>query len=106
MDSIHPVTVPFEPLTFPLRAAAKEYPQKTAVITPETGGKEYSYEWLDKKSSAFAAALEGLGVKPRDHIALWLKNSMEYIGSSDDNFHSFHLQRGYLCKRKRYMRMN
>src|SRR5512136_22691 len=79
MDSIRPVDVPSEPLTFPLRRAAKEYPQKVAVITPEAGGKEYSYEWLDEKSSALAASLEGLGVRPRDHIALWLKNSMEYI---------------------------
>ena len=79
MNSIRPIVVPLEPLTFPLRTAAKEYPQKTAIITPEAGGKEYSYEWLDEKSSAFAASLEDLGVKPRDHIALWLKNSMEYI---------------------------
>ncbi len=74
-----PVVVPLEPLTFPLRRAAKDYPQKVAVITPEAGGKEYSYEWLDEKSSALAASLEGLGVTPGDHIAVWLKNSMEYI---------------------------
>ena len=79
MDSIRPVVVPLEPLTFPLRRSAKEYPQKTAVITPEAGGKEYSYAWLDEKSSALAASLASLGVKPRDHVALWLKNTMEYI---------------------------
>jgi acyl-CoA synthetase (AMP-forming)/AMP-acid ligase II len=74
-----PVTVPLEPLTFPLRRAAEEYPDKVAVITPEAGGKEYTYQWLEENSSAFAASLASLGVKPQDHIALWMKNSMEYI---------------------------
>ncbi len=76
---MRPVAVPLEPLTFPLRRAAEDHPQKIAVIAPEAGGKEYSYEWLDEKSSALAASLEGLGVKPGDHVAVWLKNSMEYI---------------------------
>src|SRR5512136_23090 len=79
MDSIRPVVVPLEPLTFPLRTAAREYPQKTAVITPEAGGKEYSYEWLEEKSSALAASLASLGVKPQDRVALWIRNSLEYI---------------------------
>jgi acyl-CoA synthetase (AMP-forming)/AMP-acid ligase II len=80
MNLIHPpITVPLEPLTFPLRQAAKEYPEKVAVITPEAGGKEYSYQWLEENSSAFAASLASLGVEPRDHIALWMKNSLEYI---------------------------
>src|SRR4030066_1341141 len=74
-----PVPVPLEPLTFPLRRAAEEYPDKVAVITPEAGGKEYTYQWLEENSSAFAASLASLGVKPKDHIALWMKNSMEYI---------------------------
>ena len=55
-----PVTVPLEPLTFPLRRAAEEYPEKVAVITPEAGGKEYSYQWLEANSSAFAPTLAGL----------------------------------------------
>ena len=80
MNSIHPpITVPLEPLTFPLRRAAQEYPKKVAVIEPEKGGKEYSYQWLEENSSALAASLAGMGVKPRDHIALWMKNSLEYI---------------------------
>ena len=80
MNLIHPpITVPLEPLTFPLRRAAEEYPEKVAVITPEAGGKEYSYQWLEENSSAFAASLASLGVEPQDHIALWMKNSMEYI---------------------------
>ena len=80
MNSIHPpITVPLEPLTFPLRQAAKEYPEKVAVITPETGGKEYSYRWLEENSSALAASLAKMGVEPEDRIALWMKNSLEYI---------------------------
>lgn len=80
MNRIHPpVTVPLEPLTFPLRRAAEEYPEKVAVITPEAGGKEYSYQWLEENASALAASLANLGVEPRDHIALWMKNSLEYI---------------------------
>ena len=80
MNSIHPpITVPLEPLTFPLRRAAEAYPEKVAVITPETGGKEYSYQWLEENSSALAASLAGMGVEPEDRIALWMKNSLEYI---------------------------
>jgi len=79
MDSIRPIVVPLEPLTFPLRRAAKEHPKKVAVITPEAGGKEYSYEWLEEKSSALAASLANLGIKPQDRVALWIRNSLEYI---------------------------
>jgi len=80
MNRIHPpITVPSESLTFPLRRAAKEYPKKVAVIEPEKGGKEYSYHWLEENSSALAASLADMGVEPQDRIALWMKNSMEYI---------------------------
>jgi len=79
MNSIRPIVVPLEPLTFPLRRSAQEYAQKIGVITPEAGGKEYSYEWLDEKSSALAASLASVGVKPQDRVALWIRNSMEYI---------------------------
>jgi acyl-CoA synthetase (AMP-forming)/AMP-acid ligase II len=80
MYLIHPpITVPSESLTFPLRRAAKEYPQKIAVIEPEKGGREYSYHWLEKNSSILAASLAGIGVETGDRVALWLKNSIEYI---------------------------
>src|SRR4030066_1616352 len=74
-----PITVPSESLTFPLRRAAQEYPEKVAVIEPEKGGKEYSYRWLQENSSILAASLAAKGVKPGDRIALWMKNSLEYI---------------------------
>jgi acyl-CoA synthetase (AMP-forming)/AMP-acid ligase II len=80
MNLIHPpITVPLEPLTFPLRRAAEAYPKKVAVVEPEKGGKEYSYQWLEENSSALAASLASMGVEPGDHIAVWLKNSLEYI---------------------------
>ncbi|MGZ3605429.1 MAG: class I adenylate-forming enzyme family protein [Thermodesulfobacteriota bacterium] len=79
MGPVLPIVVPLEPLTFPLRRAAEKYPQKTSVITPEAGGKEYSYEWLEEKSSALAASLANLGIKPQDRVALWIRNSLEYI---------------------------
>ncbi len=74
-----PLTVPSESLTFPLRRSALEYPDKVAVVEPEKGGKEYSYRRLEDHSSLLAAALAARGVKPGDRIALWMKNSLEYI---------------------------
>ena len=73
------VSIPNEPLTFPLRRAAREYPDKIAVITPEAERKEYTYRWLEEASSRLAASLAGLGVSPGDRVGLWLKNSVEYI---------------------------
>jgi len=74
-----PIKVPLESLTFPLRKAAKDYPKRVAVIEPEAGGKEYTYQWLDEKSSVLAASLAGMGVEPGDRIVLWMKNSLGYI---------------------------
>lgn len=74
-----PVSIPNEPLTFPLRRAAREFPDKIAVITPEAERKEYTYRWLEEASSRLAASLAGLGVSPGDRVGLWLKNSVEYI---------------------------
>lgn len=74
-----PVSVPSESLTFPLRQAAASRPDKVAVITPETGAQEYTYRWLEEKSSGLAASLARLGIAPGDRVALWMKNSVEYI---------------------------
>jgi acyl-CoA synthetase (AMP-forming)/AMP-acid ligase II len=80
MNLTHPpVTVPSESLTFPLRKAAREYPEKVAVIEPEAGGKEYTYQWLDENSSVLAASLAGMGVEAGDRVGLWMKNSLGYI---------------------------
>ncbi|NJD61130.1 MAG: long-chain fatty acid--CoA ligase [Deltaproteobacteria bacterium] len=74
-----PVSVPSESLTYPLRQAAASRPDKAAVITPETGGQEYTYRWLEEKSSCLAASLARLGLAPGGRVALWMKNSVEYI---------------------------
>jgi acyl-CoA synthetase (AMP-forming)/AMP-acid ligase II len=73
------INIPLAPLTSPLHHAAEKFPDKTAVICPEAGGRETSYRWLDDASSVMAASLAALGVFPGDRVALWLKNSLEYI---------------------------
>ena len=74
-----PINIPLESLTFPLRRAATAFPEKIAVITPEAGGWEVSYRWLEDHSSILASSLERLGVVPGDRVGLWLKNSLETI---------------------------
>jgi acyl-CoA synthetase (AMP-forming)/AMP-acid ligase II len=74
-----PITIPSESLTFPLRNAAHRFPEKIAVISPEAGGKETTYRSLEEQSSLIAAALAGAGIRPGDRVALWMKNSLEYI---------------------------
>src|SRR5271157_4594511 len=74
-----PVQVPREALTFPLREAADRFPNKVAVVEPEAGGREWTYAVLEDRSSALAASLADLGIKPGDRVALWMKNSVEYI---------------------------
>ncbi len=76
-----PVAVPNEPLTWPLRRAARERPDKVAVIAPESGGREYTYRWLEEASSRLAAGLAGLGVCEGDRVGLWLPNGVAYIVS-------------------------
>ncbi len=76
-----PVSIPNEPLTWPLRRAAREHPDKVAVIAPESGGREYTYRWLDEASSRLAASLTGLGVADGDRVALWLPNGVAYVVS-------------------------
>jgi acyl-CoA synthetase (AMP-forming)/AMP-acid ligase II len=74
-----PIDVPPESLTFPLRQAAEKYPEKVAIISPEAGGKETTYRWLEDHSSVLAASLADLGVSLGDRVGLWMKNSLEYI---------------------------
>ncbi|MGO9116777.1 MAG: class I adenylate-forming enzyme family protein [Desulfomonilaceae bacterium] len=74
-----PIRVPRESLTFPLREAARNFPDKVAVIEPEAGGREWTYATLEDQSSALAASLVELGIRPGDRVALWIKNSVEYI---------------------------
>jgi len=73
------IIVPRESLTFPLRQSAERFPDKVALIGPEAGGQSTTYRWLEDHSSILAASLADLGVEPGDRVALWMKNSREYI---------------------------
>jgi acyl-CoA synthetase (AMP-forming)/AMP-acid ligase II len=74
-----PVSVPRESLTYPLRRAAREWPEKVAVIAPEAGGKEHTYRWIEERSSALAGSLARLGVASGERVGLWMRNGVEYI---------------------------
>jgi acyl-CoA synthetase (AMP-forming)/AMP-acid ligase II len=74
-----PIIVPSESLTFPLREAARRFPGKVAVIVPEAGGKKITYRSLEEQSSLLGAALAAAGIRQGDRVALWMKNSLEYI---------------------------
>ncbi len=41
-------------------------------------GKDYSYEWVDRLSQAFAAYLQGLGLARGDRVALMMPNVPQY----------------------------
>lgn len=80
MKSTRPaLDVPDKFLTDPLTQAARRFPNKVAVVEPEAGDRKWTYRELDELSSALAASLANLGVAPGDRIALWMKNSVEYI---------------------------
>jgi len=74
-----PVHVPSESLTFPLRQAAQRFPDKVALIEPESGHRKWTYAQLEELSSVLAASLAGRGVAVGDRVALWTKNSVEYV---------------------------
>ena len=73
------IAIPRESLTFPLRQAARNFPEKVAIISPDAGGQGITYRTLEDHSSLLAAALVDLGVDPGDRVALWMKNSPEYV---------------------------
>src|ERR687896_175070 len=64
-----------------LSTSAAERPSKTAVVI---GDKEVDYTTLDLCARLFAGALDGLGVRPGEHVALLLPNvpqfSVAYFG--------------------------
>ncbi len=74
-----PVQVPSESLTFALRQAAERFPEKVAVIEPESGDRQWTYSKLEHLSSVLAGSLAARGVSPGDRVALWTKNSIEYV---------------------------
>lgn len=63
-------------LTADLRRWARQQPDAPAV---EFKDRSLTYQELDEQSSALAAALHNLGVRPGDRIGMWLRKSIESI---------------------------
>jgi acyl-CoA synthetase (AMP-forming)/AMP-acid ligase II len=74
-----PVEIPPESLTYPLRQAARRWPDKTALIEPEAGGRAWTFAQLERDSARLAGALVQAGVTPGQRVALCLKNSAAYV---------------------------
>ena len=61
-----------------LRASAREYPNKTAVIA---GNTRLTYAELDGLARRLAAGLAGLGVRRGEHVALLLPNVPQFTAT-------------------------
>ncbi|HEV8674493.1 MAG TPA: AMP-binding protein, partial [Methylomirabilota bacterium] len=58
-----------------LDRAANRDPDREAIVFK---GERVSYGDLRERADAFARGLLGLGVRPRDHVVLWMPNSVEW----------------------------
>jgi long-chain acyl-CoA synthetase len=67
--------IPDQPLTWLLDRTASRYPDRTALIYY---GTRLSYAQLAHQSHRFAKALQGLGVKKGDRVAIALPNIPQY----------------------------
>ena len=70
------IDYPDIPLFELLRNTAKKHPEHTAIIFQ---GKRITYNELDVLSDKLATALDSLGVKKKDCVALFLPNIPQYI---------------------------
>jgi long-chain acyl-CoA synthetase len=70
------IQYPDAPLFELLRQSAKMYPRNTAIVF---FGKRMTYQELDALTDRFGAALNGLGVKKGDRVALFLPNMPEFV---------------------------
>jgi long-chain acyl-CoA synthetase len=70
------IQYPDVPLFELLRQSAKMHPRNTAIVF---FGKRITYQELDALTDRFAAALNGLGVKKGDRVALFLPNVPEFV---------------------------
>src|SRR6056297_754424 len=59
-----------------LRAAARNSPDKVAVVDPY---ERVSFTELDLRVDKFAASLKSLGVNRGDHVALWMTNCTTWL---------------------------
>src|SRR6478752_10617907 len=57
---------------------AKTHPDKAAYIMAATG-ETVTYRQLDEQSNRIAQLFRSLGLKPRDHIAIFLENNPRYF---------------------------
>jgi long-chain acyl-CoA synthetase len=70
------IDYPEVPLYYFLDQAAKTVPDKTAIIFM---GLRIGYGELGRLVNQFAAGLQGMGVKPRDKVALFLPNCPQFV---------------------------
>jgi long-chain acyl-CoA synthetase len=70
------IDFPEIPLHELLRKSAREFPEKTAIVYFD---KEMSYRELDNLSDKFGGALDGLGVKKGDKVAIFLPNIPQFV---------------------------
>ena len=70
------IDFPEVPLHGLLEDTAKKYPDHTAIVY---FNKTMTYRELDRLSDRFAAALDGLGVKKGDKVAIFLPNIPQFV---------------------------
>lgn len=61
-----------------LRATARKFPQRDAVVFPRLGLR-WSWEELDRRVDAVASALIERGVGPGKHVGIWSMNAPEWV---------------------------
>ena len=61
-----------------LEKAAKESPDKTAIVD---GDKRITYAELNAMADALAVVLAEIGFKKGDRIAIYMKNSLEFVSA-------------------------
>ncbi len=72
----HTISYPDRPLDSNLVESAQKYPDATATIYM---GAKLTYAQLNKLVDRFAAALQGLGVKKGDRVAVYMANCPQFI---------------------------
>ncbi len=66
---------PALPLGQMLDRAAERFPDRAAVVFK---GERITYADLKRRADAFARGLLALGLRPGDHVVLWMPNCVEW----------------------------
>ena len=74
----HEVDYPKKPLYHLLKAQAERFPEHPAV---DFLGRRIRYQELWQSTRRFARALQDLGLKPGDRVAIMLPNSPQYLAA-------------------------